>query len=1131
MTWAEFYAGEVGQTSSDLLEAGLDAVSTATTHVDVTRFSQLVTSSSDATGNQLKGVKAVQVRMSDAVYNALTDKTRYTFSDDANFAEYKEVNADGSFGKMVTESKDATEATVTVASGANSTWGHYTLTVNGIDTIPTANYLGATAETSDGKIYGLRHLNNLWFQASAIAFPISDDYVGPHNPTRSWKYTSDIEGKTITKITYIVKDSPDIVVSCDAFLKYRTATTAAATPDKEAYNAGDTVTFTFTDNPDGVTYDVSVLGLGAPGRHGLSYNAVDSAFWTYNTATRQLVLSSELPTGTYRVTFVSDQYSDINSETFTVTGTYAYATTDMTYKEFYETEGIDNALSMDAVSSATVGKAARFAVLSYDIVSADTGVVSADGNITKIYGLKDVQLRFDASYWNATASSDKRYKSSSVPFAEYKVVDDEGKIGKLSTDIEQITGATVTLRSSSTDRNLGGSAWGNYWLVIDGVKNIDVSEKFLGAVLETSDEETYGLQHLYNLFFKNNEMAFCVKDFTEPHNNKPAYAHTAALEGKTIKKITWLLKDAPDYYISCDVYVKKQADAIVTPVYQDGYTVLVQTQSMTMNFNGVPTGELYDVVSVTPSARHATAFDKSLYSYSSGDKTFTAGMYLTGGVHKVVFENKNYIDVATSIKVLDTDATNLVISNNKNLGKLNFLLTPRGAITSIDKEMEDNKLAPVSEFPDLVNSTTAEYNEGNNNVAGSGFSMDIAVGKGVSSDYYAILGVGKQFYLTPENLGTEGFALVKNALDKMEVGDSGYYEFGEFKDLAPMGLRAVAVNSDGTSSDMGEFSGAGLMVSDDENIMLYYGTMFADTDKLPGGDGEYNLSPEGEFLIADGTKDDHIKATWYVEKFTPSSEKDETKEPDTEKDTETEKEPAKGEDKTTEDEPENGKPGTTSTPTITPQTAKPEVPSTTLQANITKKTVVDTVVGEIKKLFSGLPETITSLTPLTASTNKSTKTAPKADELPATQRAAIETKSQDIAVIIDPIKVEEPGIYVFAVDREKFADLKPGWPIFIYMFTDAVDIDAIDIAAADENAAVFINDSGEVINKLPDEGNVNISAYMEADTDYTPVIATKVNDSDEDSDNIGDSGSGCDSGFSIMAIIAFAGVFAHMKRK
>ena len=222
MTWAEFYAGETGKSSADLYAEGLDAVSSPTSRVAY-RFTQLVSESNDLGGRDITGVKDVQVRMNQQVYNAMSSDTRYTFVDDT-FTEFKPVNADGSFGSMVTELHAQDKAAVSLTTPA--VWGTYLFDVGSIDVTlgsgDTRYYMGALVETSDGKIYGMRHNNNLWFNAKDIALS-TKEFTEVHGVSRRYKYTSDMEGKTVRKITYMLKNLPDEVVNCNVFLKYQTS--------------------------------------------------------------------------------------------------------------------------------------------------------------------------------------------------------------------------------------------------------------------------------------------------------------------------------------------------------------------------------------------------------------------------------------------------------------------------------------------------------------------------------------------------------------------------------------------------------------------------------------------------------------------------------------------------------------------------------------------------------------------------------------------------------------------------------------------------------------------------------------------------------------------------------------------
>ena len=145
MTWAEFYAAEVEGTIEALEAAGLDAYSNPTTRM-AARFPVYHNISEAAT--EYYGIKGVRVRMTDTVYEALTDKSRYTFVDEAFTTDYKDVNSDGTFGKMVTETITP-DSEVTLTSGSSTRWGNYLLAASNVD-IDTAKYLGAVITTSDG---------------------------------------------------------------------------------------------------------------------------------------------------------------------------------------------------------------------------------------------------------------------------------------------------------------------------------------------------------------------------------------------------------------------------------------------------------------------------------------------------------------------------------------------------------------------------------------------------------------------------------------------------------------------------------------------------------------------------------------------------------------------------------------------------------------------------------------------------------------------------------------------------------------------------------------------------------------------------------------------------------------------
>ena len=564
MTWAEFYAGETGQTSTTLEELGLDAISTPTTKA-ITYFPLVISSSNDK-GSTLSGVKAVQVRMSDEVYEALKGNARYDFSrytfTDETFSEYKVVSKDGSFGKMVTETTVAEDAEVKLLSGADARWGSYMLELSNaaaidIGTQPedghhgiARNFLGATIETSDRTIYGLRHDSNIWRSSSDIAITVNDAYVESHGTglVRDYDYTASLVGKTITKITYMLKDLPDVEINCNVAVE-PVATVRAKNPEGGmSATGGDLkVDFEFENVPDGVSYVVDKVQLG--GGKGAVTLEEDTDYTVSGTS----ITLKEAAAGFYRVTFEPSDDSVSTLAGFYVKDAH-YATTDMSYAEFYAAETGESAEALlseglDAISSATTYGHGYFPL-------ADGKVVDGRGVIS---GLKAVQVYISNDvYENLTDKSRFTFiNASDVAFKEYKVLSADGIFGKMVTATKEAEGAEVKVDSGAS------SAWGTYTVSISGAE-IDfgtlpsdghhgTARNLLGATLETDDGKIYGLRHDSNLWSEP-KIALSINDkYIESHTREPRdYEYTEDLAGKSIKKITYMLKDLPDVVINCD---------------------------------------------------------------------------------------------------------------------------------------------------------------------------------------------------------------------------------------------------------------------------------------------------------------------------------------------------------------------------------------------------------------------------------------------------------------------------------------------------------------------------------------------------------------------------------------------------
>ena len=551
-----------------------------------------------------------------------------------------------------------------------------------------------------------------------------------------------------------------------------------------------------------------------------------------------------------------------------------WATTDMSWAEFYAGETNSTAAQLkadglDAISTPTTNGLGRFPLLWGQ---------SVDQVGTVISGEKAVQVHMtDAVY--ETLKDNPRFTFSETAFTEYKEANADGSFGKMITQESKPTGATVSIASGAS------ATWGHYVLSVSGAE-IEIGsanrycDYYLGGLLETSDGKVYGLRHDNNLW-SNTDIAFTINEnFTEIHGTgvKRFYEYTKDLEGKTITKITYMLKNKPDIvFDNLNLFVKNQTTATVNAVYPSGKSAYLTEGgniAVSLNFANVPAGVTYTPSSVyMGSGRNRTPI--TAYTYANNTLTLTGPVQ--AGNYTVVFSSERYVDISASFNVYTVDATNLIMSPDNNLGSVNFLLTPAGVSDATDKALKDNNFVNASDYTDVKKNYSAIYNAGENEVAGSGISFDIVL-DGVSADKHAIVGFGKIIYLTSENLG-ERYSKVYSTVNAMPSGESGYKEFPNLSSLKEVGLKVMNIRADGTKRDISEFTGAGMMISDDNNILVYYGSMLADCNVGTITEGEYALSDEGETLIADGVKDNHIKAAVYFEAF--DDEKDDGNNNDT----------------------------------------------------------------------------------------------------------------------------------------------------------------------------------------------------------------------------------------------------------
>lgn len=314
--------------------------------------------------------------------------------------EYKVLNGDGTLTAMKTKTK---ELKFNSSISTSSAWGDYEVIVEFGDENPdqptTANMMGAIFETSDGEKYAMEHSQNLWLKTGKIAFAVKDGFVEPHKNTIDAKRSQGLEGKTITKITYLVKDGADIVIPTNLLCKYKLADGQGITgpEEKVVYQRGygrTNVQMTY-QVPETSSYKLSSVKYGGNELEQGAY-----AGYTYDEDKKMLTVNgdtwsnSTTGVGTYTLTF-TDQ-SDAPYEDITV---QVVLSADETKVQFaiqnnklvkidpngdtiYEAKDyIKNITSIKIDGQALGGKKANISEIAKTVFNENTGAVNFDAKV------------------------------------------------------------------------------------------------------------------------------------------------------------------------------------------------------------------------------------------------------------------------------------------------------------------------------------------------------------------------------------------------------------------------------------------------------------------------------------------------------------------------------------------------------------------------------------------------------------------------------------------------------------------------------------------------------------------------------------------------------------------------------
>ena len=336
LSYADFYYGELNDVKEDAeinldvedkaasyRERGMyDAVSSATTNKYKSFFSS--TYSEDNTngqGGSIIGMKDVNIAVPTSLYEnakkAISDKKEcsnklleiinsMTLSDTTP-SEYKILNGDGTLTAMKSEVTEDTSDTLTIKT--QSSYGQYEVDPVTSENSPLSklsakdSLLGIIVEDKDGNKYGMEHLENIWV-GGKFAFAVTDGFKEKHGNTIDYKRHESLQGKTIKKVTYLVKDDADIVINTDLKCKTLAGSDSIKATANDNFKDGATVSVDTTAVPSGSNYTLSSVSMGKT-------VLTEGADYTYANNTLTIKATDHTGVGSYSMVFTDNTYSDI----------------------------------------------------------------------------------------------------------------------------------------------------------------------------------------------------------------------------------------------------------------------------------------------------------------------------------------------------------------------------------------------------------------------------------------------------------------------------------------------------------------------------------------------------------------------------------------------------------------------------------------------------------------------------------------------------------------------------------------------------------------------------------------------------------------------------------------------------
>lgn len=381
LSYADYYYGELLNLSktSDVMEADTvdkaaslkaegmyDAVSSSTKSKYKVMFPTTFNSVNLDGSGKILGVKDVDVAIDKKLYdsvkneiasgktskNPLFEIVKNLKLNEGNAApkEYKIINGDGT----LTATKGSNSAILDKAKADISTsnrYGNYGIKIES-DKLPEAKDVdGVIIKTSDGKLYAMKHLENIWVRTSEISFAVKPNFKEPHGNIVNYKAYSDMEGKTITEIKYLVRGKDDVIIKTSLLCKRILAADKNITINDTVFTDGVSVTPKLNVPADS-KYKLKSISKGRkPLAEGKDYTVSKDKITFKKTANTGI--------GGYIAVYEDAVYSDINVS-FNLTSVHKAGDVKITDNKLILPDDIDKEAYYASISKVMVdGKALR----------------------------------------------------------------------------------------------------------------------------------------------------------------------------------------------------------------------------------------------------------------------------------------------------------------------------------------------------------------------------------------------------------------------------------------------------------------------------------------------------------------------------------------------------------------------------------------------------------------------------------------------------------------------------------------------------------------------------------------------------------------------------------------------------